>query len=52
LVTKLTGIALGGFDNEIQWNINDIQSGVYLAHVELTAGGHTESQIIKIAVVK
>ncbi len=53
LVAKLSGNAIGGFDNEIVWNVNNIQSGVYFAHLEVTSNsGKTESKIIKIAVIK
>ena len=53
LVAKLSGNGIGGFDNEIIWNVNNIQSGVYFAHLEVTSNsGKTESKIIKIAVIK
>ena len=53
LVAKLTGNGIGGFDNEIVWNVKDIQSGVYFAHLEVTSNtGQTNSKIIKIAVIK
>jgi hypothetical protein len=51
-VAELSGQAVGGVDNEILWDVSDIQSGVYLAHVEASGGGKTESAVIKIAVVK
>ena len=52
-VAELNDNALGGFDNETQWNVNDIQSGVYLARVEATgSSGKSESNIIKIAIIK
>jgi hypothetical protein len=53
LVEELNDNAIGGFDNETTWNINDIQSGVYLARVEATStSGKSENKIIKIAVIK
>lgn len=53
LVAKLDGNAIGGYDNEIAWNVNDIQSGVYFAHLEVTSNsGKTDTKIIKIAVIK
>ncbi len=53
LVDELHHSATGGMDNEIIWNVRDIQSGVYLARVEAKAqSGKTESNVIKIAVVK
>lgn len=51
-VAELSGQAVGGVDNEILWDVSEIQSGVYLAHVEASAGGKTESAVIKIAVIK
>jgi hypothetical protein len=52
-VAELHNDAIGGMDNETVWNVNDIQSGVYLARIEaIGQSGKTESAIIKIAVVK
>jgi hypothetical protein len=52
-VAELHNDAIGGMDNETVWNVNDIQSGVYLARIEaLGQSGKTESAIIKIVVVK
>ncbi|MEN8192275.1 MAG: T9SS type A sorting domain-containing protein [Bacteroidota bacterium] len=53
LVAKLSGKGLGGFDNEIVWDVSDIQSGVYFAHLKVTSNsGKTDTKIIKIAVIK
>jgi len=43
---------VGGFDNEVEWNVAKIQSGVYFAHIEAKSGAQTGETIIKIAVVK
>jgi hypothetical protein len=52
-VAELNDDAQGGFDNETVWNVNNIQSGIYLARIEATGvSGKTDSKIIKIAVVK
>ncbi|MFA6026960.1 MAG: T9SS type A sorting domain-containing protein, partial [Ignavibacteriaceae bacterium] len=52
-VAELNNTAIGGMDNETTWNVNNIQSGIYLARVEATGtSGKTESTIIKIAIVK
>jgi hypothetical protein len=52
LVEELNDNAIGGFDNETEWNINDIQSGVYLARIEASGvSGSSENKIIKIAVI-
>ncbi len=52
-VAELNDNAQGGLDNETVWNVGDIQSGVYLARIEVTGvSGKSDSKIIKIAVVK
>ncbi len=51
LVTKLTGTTHKGFDNEVPWDISTVQSGIYIAIIELS-GGCGETASIKIAVVK
>jgi hypothetical protein len=52
-VAHLTDNARGGMDNETDWNVNGIQSGVYIARIEATgSSGKSESNIIKIAVIK
>lgn len=52
-VSEMNDNAKGGLDNETIWNVNDIQSGVYLARIEAVSNsGKSESQVIKIAVVK
>ncbi len=52
-VAELNDNAQGGADNETIWNVNNIQSGVYLARIEAAgSSGKTESVVIKIAVVK
>ncbi len=51
-VDELHAKAAGGTDNEIDWNISAIQSGVYLAHVEAQGGGEQGVKIVKVAVVK
>ncbi|MFO7526501.1 MAG: T9SS type A sorting domain-containing protein, partial [Ignavibacteriaceae bacterium] len=52
-VSELSDDAQGGMDNETVWNVTDIQSGVYLARIEaVSSTGKSESQVIKIAVVK
>jgi hypothetical protein len=52
-VAELNDNALGGFDNETQWNVSDVQSGVYLVRIEATGlSGKSESNIIKVAIIK
>jgi hypothetical protein len=53
LVAELEDKAVAGFDNETTWNVSNIESGVYFAHLELKSNtGKTAKKIIKIAVVK
>ncbi len=52
-VAELYDNAQGGLEKETPWYVNNIQSGVYLARIQAqSAGGQTESNIIKIAVIK
>lgn len=51
-VAELKERAVGGMDNEILWDVRDIQSDVYLAKVTAEASGKKGEKIIKIAVVK
>ncbi|MBE0644519.1 MAG: T9SS type A sorting domain-containing protein, partial [Bacteroidetes bacterium] len=51
-VDEISANAAGGTDTDIPWNVSDIQSDTYLAHVKVTAGGKTGEKIIKVAVVK
>jgi len=51
LVTELNGTANPGFDNEVQWDVTNVQSGIYIGIVQLE-GECSESVSIKIAVVK
>ncbi len=52
LVTTLPGLGVAGVDNEVQWDLTGIQSGVYFAHVEASGAAGSGSTIVKIAVVK
>jgi len=52
LVDELAGAGLGQVDNEVTWNLTNIQSGVYLARVEARGKSETSVAVIKIAVVK
>ena len=52
-VASLEGNGRGGYDNELKWNVSNIQSGIYLAHLEATSvSGKTAVKIIKVAVIK
>lgn len=53
LVDEITDKAVGGLDNEVTWNVSQVQSGVYFAHLNVAGvSGKTENKIIKIAVIK
>jgi M6 family metalloprotease-like protein len=52
LVTTLQGTALSNADNEVVWNVSGVQSGIYYGVVEGNIDGSSETQVIKIAIVK
>ncbi len=52
LVTTLPATAFSNADNEVKWNVSNVQSGIYYGVIEGDIDGSTETQIIKIAVVK
>ena len=52
LVDELQGTGFGQAENEVIWGLENIESGVYLAHVEADGDGNKGAAIIKIAVVK
>ena len=52
IVKKITTQAKGGFASEITWNVSNVQSGVYFAHINVTSlSGKSAYKIIKIAVI-
>jgi len=52
LVTTLNAQGIGGLDNEIAWDVAEIESGIYFAHIEAKGASKSGVAIIKIAVVK
>ena len=52
LVTELTGTGTTPGDHEVRWDLNGIQSGPYLARVQVSDGSETAVEFIKIAVIK
>ncbi len=53
MITEFDGPGIGGIENEVPWNVAEISSGIYFAHVEASGlNGGDGSAIIKIAVVK
>jgi M6 family metalloprotease-like protein len=52
LVDEFPGPGNANTANQIKWDLNNVQSGVYLARIEAQNSNHNEVRIIKIAVVK
>ncbi|MDP4116784.1 MAG: T9SS type A sorting domain-containing protein [Bacteroidota bacterium] len=53
LAGELNQDARGGYDNEIIWNVEKIQSGVYLARIKADGvSGKSANKVIKIAIIK
>jgi hypothetical protein len=52
LVTLLTGTTFSNSENEVSWNVSDVQSGIYYGIVEAQIDGSKFSRTIKIAIVK
>jgi M6 family metalloprotease-like protein len=52
LVEELHGTAEAGLEGEILWNLNRVDSGIYIGRVEAEANGKKEKAFIKIAVIK
>ncbi|MEJ2634902.1 MAG: T9SS type A sorting domain-containing protein [Calditrichia bacterium] len=52
LVNEFPGSGDALTANEVRWNLQDVQSGVYFARVHAKSSSRDETRIIKIAVVK
>ncbi len=52
LVTEMEGPGLAQTDNEVEWSVSNVQSGVYLARVEAEGESEKAVKMIKIAVVR
>lgn len=52
LVTEMVGTGYPQTANEIRWDLQSVQSGIYLARIEAKNSSKHEVRIIKIAVVK
>jgi len=52
LVAKIIGTKYSNSDNEVVWDVTNVQTGIYYGVVEAEIDGTTETKIIKIAVVK
>ncbi len=44
--------AQGGLDNEVDWDVSGVESGIYFAQVEASGSGGSGHAVIRIAVVK
>lgn len=51
-VDEIIGFAYGGYDNEFEWNLKNVQSGIYYAKIEAISSNKNDFKIIKVAVVK
>jgi hypothetical protein len=51
-VAEFAGPGVGGIDNEVSWDVSNVQSGVYIARVEANGSGEHGVAFVKIAVVK
>lgn len=52
LVAEFPGPGVGGFDNEVEWDVRNIQSGVYFGRIDALGTSGSGSTVIKIAVIK
>jgi hypothetical protein len=52
LVTSFSGPGIGGVDNEMEWDVSGIQSGVYFARIEARSPAGSGVVIVKVAIVK
>jgi len=52
LVKELSAAGVGGVDNEIEWNVAEVQSGIYFARIEASGAGGSGVTVVKVAVVK
>lgn len=51
-VAEFSGPGIGGIDNEVQWDVSNVQSGVYIARIEANGSSGHGVAFVKIAVVK
>ncbi len=51
-VVKLSQTAKQNQINEIEWNVDDIESGVYIARIKIVGNGMTKEYFIKPAILK
>lgn len=51
-VESFSGPGIGNTENEVIWNVDEVESGVYFCRVHADTGSEKKSVICKIAVVK
>lgn len=51
-VERFESNLIEGTIHEINWNVNDLEPGVYFANVKATKGNETDSKILKIGIIK
>ncbi|MCH7763655.1 MAG: T9SS type A sorting domain-containing protein, partial [Candidatus Marinimicrobia bacterium] len=51
-VERFESNLIQGTIHEINWNVNDLESGVYFANVKATKGSKSDSKILKIGIIK
>ncbi|MDA0986917.1 MAG: T9SS type A sorting domain-containing protein [Bacteroidetes bacterium] len=51
-IKELIGTNFVGMDNEVEWDVNSVKSGIYFAHVNAEKNGVQFKKLIKIAVIK
>jgi len=52
LIDQFSGPGLGPADNEVVWNLNSVDNGVYIVRVEAKSASQSAITFFKIAVVK
>jgi hypothetical protein len=52
IVTSFSGPGNGHIDHEIQWDLSNIASGIYLCRIEASSASESQVQIFKIMVIK
>jgi hypothetical protein len=48
---KESVLPIGKLITELVWDVTDVESGVYFAHVTVSGAKETETNIVKIAVI-
>ena len=51
IVDSFNGPGVSGIDQQVKWDVSDIESGVYLCRVEAKSANQSDVRIIKIMVI-